>query len=680
MADSSASIPPPTSVLNIDSTDGYLWLVIVGGLLSFGVAWGIGANDVANAFATSVGSRALRLWQACILAAIFEFLGALLLGAQVTETVRKSIIQVQFFDPNQGGAFNGPEVLMTAFTVALLTAFLWLFLATYLYLPVSTTHTIIGSLIGVGLAFAGGAGVVWISDGTGLDKLAGVLGVALSWIISPVVSGIFAVIIFLIVRHTVLRRRNPVRNTLRFMPAFMFFVIWINCWYFIDKGSPQLNLDYSVGEALGIGAAAGAGAAVLTVLFFVPYLRNFVRRSERERMSYELDEWHTMRRMEADEFAEDGNYAEEAEADENADEDLAKKNKMMTESSFKRFQGAFESSLGKAKKAGFNLELDETVEDDILVLHDAAEKFDESAERTFSFAQVITACFDSFAHGSNDVANSIAPFTSIYQLYQSDGELSYAQIEEFSSGGTFTGGGARDGESYSSGDEVPNGESSCGGGFYKCAESGVPGWQSGYCIEGQTDPVCSGVSNSTRSLYDDDGEFIGTETCSTVCHNSGYAVFATADQEVPIWILAMGGAGIVLGLATWGYRIIKAIGVRLTKVTPSRGMSIELGAAITVVTASRLGLPVSTTQCQVGATVGVGFVELKTSTVNWLSFFIIFLGWVATVIVAGLFSAIVMLVLIYTPPKFTTTLCPGQDLSTLDGTPITCDGLTGLKP
>jgi len=108
---------------------------------------------------------------------------------------------------------------------------------------------------------------------------------------------------------------------------------------------------------------------------------------------------------------------------------------------------------------------------------------------------------------------------------------------------------------------------------------------------------------------------------------SNYAVYNSQKQEVPLWILAMGGAGIVVGLAMWGYRIIVAIGMKLTKLTPSRGFSIEVGAAVTVILASRVGVPVSTTHCQVGSTLGVGMVELKGNTVNWKQFFGIAVGW-----------------------------------------------------
>jgi len=349
--------------LDVDSVGNYRWIVILGGFLAFAMAWGIGANDVANSFATSVGAGSLTLRWACIIAGVMEFLGAFLMGSNVTDTVRKKIIDPSVFDPtSEGGAQNGPEILMTGFLVALITATTWLILATYLSLPVSTTHSIIGSLIGVGLAYRGGSAVVWISSGSGFKKLKGVVGVVLSWVISPVLSAIFAVSIFLVVRTLVLRSKNPVRNGFLFLPLFYMMTISVTIFFIIYKGSPKFKLDkkFSVGQAVGIALGSGAGAALLAWWFVIPQAKA------------RIDRWE-------------------------------------------------QKELEKLRN-----------------IHDNVEKFDPKAEQLFTWLQVFTAAFDAFAHGANDVANSIGPFASIYQLYRTRGVLRVPTTNEFGSDGTYS--------------------------------------------------------------------------------------------------------------------------------------------------------------------------------------------------------------------------------------------------
>ncbi|CAN8069271.1 unnamed protein product [Agarophyton chilense] len=605
----------------IDSVQKYLWIVIVGGILAFLMAWGIGANDVANAFATSVGAGSLDLKWACVIAAVMEFLGALLLGGGVTDTVRKKIIKADVFNPlDSGGTSNGPELLMTGFLVALITATTWLVAATYFSLPVSTTHSIIGSLVGVGLAFRGGEAVVWISDGSGFGKLNGLVGVILSWIISPVLSAILAIIMFLIVRTLVLRRKEPLKAGLLFMPLFYGITFSVTIFFIIFKGDKRFNISKKLSLGAAIGIALGAGAVVAFVSFFtiVPLAKKYVNR------------W-------------DARQKELAENPELAVAEAEKK---------KKVEGAL-------KKVGINLNVEEELDEDVIRMHDNVEKFDPKTERLFSWVQVFTAAFDALAHGSNDVANAIAPFASIYQLYKNNGIISKVNKNEFEKDGVYSG-GKLDGKEFEEEDGIPDFDAFCG----KLGDDEFIACET-------TFPFLSGGASDAKSAefsrYDEDGKFVDNGTCYTACSPGAAASYASEKQSVPLWILALGGAGIVAGLAMWGYRIIIAIGVKLTKLTPSRGFSIEIGAAITVLIASSVGIPVSTTHCQVGATVGVGLVEFKTSTVNWKQFFFICVGWVFTVLLTGLMSAAIYAVLIYTPQAFTRgdgplSYCPGEEL------------------
>eukprot|EP00188_Purpureofilum_apyrenoidigerum_P000675 Plantae.Rhodophyta-Purpureofilum_apyrenoidigerum.ctg131.p1 GENE.Plantae.Rhodophyta-Purpureofilum_apyrenoidigerum.ctg131~~Plantae.Rhodophyta-Purpureofilum_apyrenoidigerum.ctg131.p1 ORF type:complete len:691 (-),score=122.91 Plantae.Rhodophyta-Purpureofilum_apyrenoidigerum.ctg131:34-2106(-) len=622
--------------LLVVTTNQYLWIVVVGGLFAFFMAWGIGANDVANAFATSVGAGSISLLWACVIAGVMEFLGAVFLGSQVTDTVRKKIIDPGYFDIHKSnGSMNGPEVLMTAFLAALVSASIWLFTATAFGLPVSTTHSIIGALIGVGLVYGGGDAVIWISDGSGLSKLKGVVGVIASWFISPILSAVFALILFYIVRTFVLRAKNPVKAGFFFSPVLYGFAVTIVMFFIIYKGTPQFNLaeDLGVGGSLGVAFGAGALAGIFTWFFINPLLRRMLAR------------WET-------------NYLERL------------KNPNMPTKTNK--------VAGVLRKIGVNVEVTEQLSDEVLAMHDNSEKFDLKTERLFTWVQVFTAAFDSFSHGANDVANSIGPFAAIFSIYNASKlsnrtvftEVDNVQdwIDAIDAGETFDG--------TSAGCIVDPIEDSVD----------ADGKANYFACLGQSDvhfpsltPYSADATNKPgmyASLDDNDEvQFLNT-TCYSECTRGNYAVYDYSKQPVEVWILALGGAGIVAGLSMWGYKIIVVIGTKLTKMTPSRGFCIELGASICVLLASKLGLPVSTTHCQVGATMGVGLAEMKLNTVNWKTFVAIFAGWVMTLVFAALVSAGIFAFAINTPQKMSVdsslNYCPGQNLFAI--TPPPADG------
>lgn len=593
----------------VNSVKKYEWLVIVGGILAFAMAWGIGANDVANAFATSVGAGSITLPTALVIAAIMEFGGAILLGGEVTDTVRKKIINIDTFDPNkEDGSANGPELLMVGFFIALISATIWLILATYLSLPVSTSHSIIGALLGVGLAYRGAKAVVWISSGSGFDKLKGVVGVVLSWIISPVLSAIIAVIFFLIVRTFVLRRENSFQKGLYFMPIFYGVTLTIAIFFIIYQGDNRFDISDDLGTGPAVGIAFGAGAVFAILSFFIisPLAKKAAERWEEREL-------------------------EKAKNPEGVTDESERKNGITN---------AF-------KKVGINLTIDEELSDDVIRMHDNVEKFDPKTERLFTWVQVFTAAVDSFAHGANDVANAIAPFASIYELHNNGGIVTVPQENKFEKDGTYTGGGRLDGTDFTKDELIPDFENFCGAvdgtDYFKCKDDPVFPYKTVF-IRGADSQTFVGSYDDEGALKDD-----SAVVCYSGCNPRNYEAYTDKKQSVQLWILALGGGGIVLGLAMWGYRIILAIGVKLTKLTPSRGFSIEIGAAITVLIASKIGLPVSTTHCQVGATMGVGLAEGKASTVNWKQFLIVCVGWVFTLIFTGFISAILFLTVTSSP-------------------------------
>lgn len=408
-----------------------LAIALVGG---FYMAWTIGANDVANAMGTSVGSGALTLASAIVLAAVFEFAGASLVGSHVTNTIRSGIIEISLFEPAGRFGRDGPLILAIGMLAALLSAAMWLHVATYLGLPVSTTHSIVGAVVGVGLVSFGWHGVDWLTLGR----------IVASWFVSPLLGGILAFFTFVVIRRRILRSPDPVAATQHAGPYIVGVVVTIMLLSFIYKAlknvmhAPPLLLTLVF--ALAGGTIVGALAGLV--------LR---RRQPKQANPYVY------------------------------------------------------------------------------------------VERMFALLQVTTACFVAFAHGANDVANAVGPLSAVVNLSR----------ENFAS-----------------------------------VASRVP---------------------------------------------------------VPTWVLLMGGGGIVVGLATLGYRVIATIGKEITDITPTRGFSAEFGAATTVLVASSLGLPISTTHTLVGGVVGVGFAQ-GMGALNLRVIRNIVNSWLATVPAAAALAAILFAV------------------------------------
>ncbi|MCH7665665.1 MAG: inorganic phosphate transporter [Acidobacteria bacterium] len=356
------------------------------------MTWGVGANDVANAMGTSVGSGAITVKKAILIAAVFEFAGAFLAGGHVTGTIRKGII-----DAN---AVPSPEILVYGMLSALLAAGVWLMVASYYGWPVSTTHTIVGALVGFGMVGLGFDAVEW--------KVVG--GIVASWLISPLIGATIAFVLAQSVRKFILDTDSPFENAKKYGPVYVFLMGVLIALVTMFKGLKHLSLELSTGQSVLVAIVVGLIVA-------------FVGRTLLRRISP----------VDAD-AERDFHYA--------------------------------------------------------------------SVEKVFAPLCVFTACSMAFAHGSNDVANGIGPLAAIVSII-------------------------------------------------------------------------------------DTGE-------------------VAQESALPLWILVLGGVGIVLGLATMGYRVMKTIGTKITELTPSRGFCAELAAASTVVLASRLGLPVSTTHIIVGAVLGVG--------------------------------------------------------------------------
>lgn len=483
----------------------YTWIIVVGGIFSFFAAMGIGANDVANAFATSVGSKSLTMKQAVILATIFETAGAVLMGSHVTNTIRKGIADYKCFEEQ-------PDLLMYGCMWVVLAVGLWLFLASYLEMPVSTTHSCVGGMVGMAIALKGVNCVIWYKPVDTFPFVGGVSGIVLSWFLSPLFSAIFAAALFYTLRIFVLRHDFETKRINWTYPLLIGTTMTINTFFIIYKGAKGLGLhktpvDVAVGTAFGVGFISA-----LATIPFVPKIKKFV----------------------SDKFIKESHSIEMSNIEKIIEDNMNNNKNTLNIKSNKEFQR-------------------------IVDLHENAEKFDSKTEYTFRYLQIFTAICDSFSHGANDVANAIGPFAAMWAIHNSH-------------------------------------------------------------------------DLSKKNDMDADA----------------------------YWILGLGGIGIAIGLFAYGYRIMHAIGTKLVKITPSRGVAIELASALVIITGSRLKIPLSTTHCQVGATIGVGALEnTKTcSGINCKVFLKTALGWLITCIIVGITAGILTAQGAYAPAIF--NYCPGN--------------------
>ena len=518
------------------------WIFGLGLVISFYNAWGGGANDCANSFATSVGSGVLTLKGALIIASIFEFSGAVLMGSHVTDMVRKQIVSIDMFEDN-------PGALMLGMLCANLASAIWLTIATYFKLPVSTTHSIIGSIMGFALCYGGWDGIAW--DKIGL--------VAASWIISPFLAGLFSISFFALINQFVFKTEDPVAKIITLIPALIFMTFLINTIFIIYKGSPQLELDETpFWVSFLVSFAISLGLAILARVLYVPYVKRKIGFGEMQNgnangnangneigdgnegtietsirtISYnEAMSTNTVAGVTTDETDVDS-IVPAADAA-SGDGDGEANTTSVYDGIIVSEEKSDKENIIILKKGIKELEL-KMSDEETAELHSNAQEINPEADKLCSWVQIITACFSSFAHGSNDVANAVAPLAAIYYIYKKN-EISQS-------------------------------------------------------------------------------------------------------ADVPVWVLLIGGLGIVFGLATWGYKIIYSMGKKITKISPSRGFIIELASALTVIIASRFEIPVSTTHCQVGSIVGCGLIS-GIKNIKWSLLKNIVMSWIVTLPVTALLSA-----------------------------------------
>ncbi|RKZ71577.1 MAG: phosphate permease [Gammaproteobacteria bacterium] len=223
-------------------------LLILAAVFGLFMAWGIGANDVANAMATSVGSKALTIKSAIIIAAIFEFAGAYLAGGEVTSTIRKGMVDSAMFA-------DSPELLVYGMLSALLAAGVWLLFATRQGLPVSTTHSIVGAIVGFAAVTMGIDAVQWGKVGN----------IAMSWVVSPILAGTMSYFLYRSVQVLILDSADPFKNSKRYVPLYIFMTGFIISLVTVFKGLKHLGLDMTKTECYSIAAIIGIISTIIGI-------------------------------------------------------------------------------------------------------------------------------------------------------------------------------------------------------------------------------------------------------------------------------------------------------------------------------------------------------------------------------------------------------------------------------
>lgn len=381
----------------------YLYIAVLGGFLGFVYAFAIGANDVANSFGSTVASGSLSLGQAVVVAGIFEFVGAIGLGGAVTGAVRGKIFDTSLYT-------DEPDIVMLGMFTSLLTGSIMLLSATYFSLPVSTTHTIVGSIMGFTIAAKGFDSVQW-----GEARK-----IFVSWGASPLVSGAVGFLFFGAIRMFVLRSENAFQRAYYAFPFVLFAAVGIDCFYILYKGMKhtdfydKLELSWVIPLSWGVGVVVG-------VLWLWP-----VGPIVKQRIEDHMAERAQQKAVKDIEEAEDADNSPEdnqelMEAGDHPVTTTKGAEKPEEPAGEKEYKSSFHKWATKIGENTVNQDLQsQSMHENqrAALIWEKAERFDEDAEQLFTYVQVFTACLNSFAHGANDVANAIAPVASIIDIYQ----------------------------------------------------------------------------------------------------------------------------------------------------------------------------------------------------------------------------------------------------------------------
>ncbi|XP_051964457.1 sodium-dependent phosphate transporter 2-like isoform X2 [Xyrauchen texanus] len=648
----------------------YLWMVVIGFIIAFILAFSVGANDVANSFGTAVGSGVVTLRQACILASIFETLGSMLLGAKVGETIRKGIIDVSLYN-------DTVPVLMAGEVSAMFGSAVWQLIASFLRLPISGTHCIVGSTIGFSMVAIGTKGVQWMQ----------LVKIVASWFISPLLSGLMSGLLFFFIRYFILNKDDPVPNGLRTLPLFYASTIGINTFSIMYTGAPLLGLEMLPIWAIALITLAGALiCAGLVWIFVCPWMRR--------KIASQLKKEHALSRISDESLDKIPEEEEEAPV-------------------FKELPGAKSSN-----DAVLHLTEESTGELNSLANGGTVLPNGRVYGRTNSMTNGClkspvsngSFSFDGHMRSNGQVYHTVHKDSGLYKdllhkihLGQLEDERScsrhdnnYRHLRRNNSYTCYT--AAICGmpvqpmlRSESSAPPPEDSEKLVGDSVFYSKKRLRYDSYSSYCNavaeaeieaeEGDVDVNLAADKREPRATAEgmledcpdeekdkpqvfqlfhflqiltacfgsfahggnDVSNAIGPLVALWMIYDQGGVM---QDAVTPIWLLFYGGMGICAGLWVWGRRVIQTLGKDLTPITPSSGFCIEVMSALTVLIASNVGIPISSTHCKVGSVVAVGWIRSRKG-VDWRLFRNIFLAWFVTVPVAGLFSAAVMALFVY---------------------------------
>ncbi|XP_050977185.1 sodium-dependent phosphate transporter 1-B isoform X2 [Labeo rohita] len=635
----------------------YLWLLIVGFIIAFVLAFSVGANDVANSFGTAVGSGVVTLKQACILATVFETLGSVLLGAKVSETIRKGIIDVTMY--------NGSEhVLMAGSVSAMFGSAAWQLLASFLKLPISGTHCIVGATIGFSLVAKGQQGVKWLE----------LLRIVASWFLSPLLSGIMSAVLFYFVRIFILQKKDPVPNGLRALPFFYAVTMGINLFSIMFTGAPMLGFDKLPWWGVLLISIGFALVTAIIVWFAVcPRLKKKIEcevksSSPSESPLMEKRELHEVHSPILKPVPEESNalssnspsaptLSEERRVtfdigdSDDADQKDCKESE--TGSAQKTAHVHFTTGPTHIPSNGYSqyhtVHKDSGLYKDLLhKLHLAkvgdcmGEGGDRPIRRNNSYTSYTMAIIG--MHGD------FKPKEGDFRASE-DGDKEKANAQErkrirMDSYTSYCNAVAENGAPEGLGDgevALEIADDDAGSSRSSLDEDRADADRPEVSMLFQFLQILTACFGSFAHGGNDVSNAIGPLVALWLVYESSSVI---SNAPTPIWLLLYGGVGICVGLWVWGRRVIQTMGKDLTPITPSSGFSIELASAVTVVVASNIGLPVSTTHCKVGSVVAVGWLRSR-KAVDWRLFRNIFMAWFVTVPISGLISAAIMALFTY---------------------------------
>lgn len=649
-----------------------LILVIIGFIIAFVLAFGIGANDVANSFGTSVGSGVLTIRQACILATICEISGAVLIGYKVSDTMRKGILDVGLYEDSH-------TQLMLGCVAALASSAIWLLVATFLKLPISGTHSIVGSTIGFSLVAKGTAGLKW-------NTLATIVG---SWFISPVLSGIASTLLYLAINKFILNAREPLKMGLLALPYFYAVTLFINVFSVAHDGPSLLNLDnIPTWIVLLVSISVALVTGILVQLYMVPWQRRKI-----------LSQPNTTNPVQF-------TFGDSSEPSPNGSPNRTKRPVSLI-SEGKQLPAITEITE-LVSLTNENSDHNKVVTPDVcnnnqsqrmditnpFPIPNGRYKIDpmivQKAENLLGKVSLdntdltVTSLnyIDEHQNGCVGSGKSLSIFT--------DRNAKSPELSLNGQLGSHTPSHNGDAIQVTSMDTTDNNNTKPMNGDLNNVESLVNLNHMSATLSPNSSkvPLITGNNESTFKINKpaEENEDVSklfsflqilTATFGSFAHGGNdvsnaigplialYLIYESSavnqKAETPIAILVYGGIGISLGLWLWGRRVIETIGNDLTKITPSTGFTIEVGAALTVLLASKIGLPISTTHCKVGSVVIVGHTANKLqqkhddengiisddtkAAVDWSLFRNIVYAWVVTVPVAAGLSAAMMFVL-----------------------------------